>query len=424
MLKTILRKEHKNRWERRVALTPDSVAKLHAAGLRIDIESCDTRVFSNASYLAAGAELVQTPDRHDLVLGIKEPPVTSIQTDQLHLCFSHTIKGQEYNMPLLQKFIDQRATLIDYELMTNEQGVRTIAFGRFAGIAGAIDTLWLYVKKLRLNDRVSCLEGLKQTWEYQTVAAAQQALQELDSQSGEPVHVVILGDGKVGQGTREVCEWLGLQAITAKQLYHGEYDINSSWYCIMAKEEIYARLDKQEFDCADYLREGKATHRSRFTDLIDKVDVVLQTSYWTDFYPRHMEDADFKTYADQLPEVLGDISCDINGSFACTKRITNIDSPAFTYDHHTGELRDGLESGYMGVMAIDNLPCELSSDASNHFSQALQKHLPALMQIHFSDDYNDLALDDELKRAIIVYQGELTPDYKYLQEHLSDELKG
>ncbi|MBT8448445.1 MAG: alanine dehydrogenase, partial [Gammaproteobacteria bacterium] len=181
MLKAILRKEHKNRWERRVALTPDSVAELHSAGLRIDIENCNTRVFSNASYLAAGAELVQTPDRHDLVLGIKEPPITSIQTDQLHLCFSHTIKGQDYNMPLLQKFIDQRATLIDYELMTNEQGMRTIAFGRYAGIAGAIDTLWLYVKKLRLNGRVSCLEGLKQTWEYKTLAEAEQALQRLDT---------------------------------------------------------------------------------------------------------------------------------------------------------------------------------------------------------------------------------------------------
>lgn len=418
MLKTIIRKEHKNRWERRVALTPESVAELTRSGYQIDIESCDTRVFSNASYLSAGSELQQHPNKHDLVLGIKEPPVDSIQADQIHLCFSHTIKGQDYNMPLLQKFIDQRATLIDYELMKDSNGFRTIAFGRFAGIAGAIDTLWSYHNKLNLSGRESCLSGIKQTWAYHTVAQAQKELQSLDTTSGEPVQVVILGDGKVGHGTTEVCEWLGMTKITARQLYHDDYDADSSWYCMLAKQGIYARHDKQPFDCDVYLEEGKATHKSRFVELLGKVGVVLQTSYWTDYYPRHMEEEDFKTYADKLPEVLGDISCDIDGSFACTKRITDIDKPVFTYDHNTGELRDGLEAGFLSVMAIDNLPCELSSDASNHFSGVLQKHVPSLMQINFSDDFKDLSLDSELKDAIIVYQGELTPNFEYLKDHL------
>ena len=419
MLKTIIRKEHKNRWERRVALTPESVATLAKSGYQVDIESCDTRVFSNASYLSAGSELHQTPDEHDLVLGIKEPPLDSIQDEQIHLCFSHTIKGQDYNMPLLQKFIDQRATLIDYELMKNKHGIRTIAFGRYAGIAGAIDTLWLYVKKLKLSGRTSCLDGIKQTWEYHTLEQAREELKALDTSAGEPVQVVILGDGKVGQGTHEVCEWLGLKGISARQLYNDDYDHTQSWFCMLAKHEIYARRDNARFDCNEYLAEGKTTYKSRFTDLLGKTDVVLQTSFWTDFYPRHMEEEDFKTYADKLPELLGDISCDIDGSFACTKRITDIDKPAYSYDHNTGELRDGLEPGFLSVMAIDNLPCELSSDASNHFSQVLQKHLPALMAINFGDNFAELSLDSELKDSIIVYQGELTPDFQYLKDHLA-----
>lgn len=68
--------------------------------------------------------------------------------------FSHTIKGQEYNMPLLSRFLagghkyaDHGAgiaiasqeeeglepRLIDYELLVDESGRRTVAFGWFAG---------------------------------------------------------------------------------------------------------------------------------------------------------------------------------------------------------------------------------------------------------------------------------------------------
>lgn len=55
--------------------------------------------------------------------------------------FSHTAKGQPYNTPLLERFIkDPRADsnkqyrrLIDYELLTDGDGKRTIGFGYHAG---------------------------------------------------------------------------------------------------------------------------------------------------------------------------------------------------------------------------------------------------------------------------------------------------
>jgi alpha-aminoadipic semialdehyde synthase len=48
--------------------------------------------------------------------------------------FSHTVKGQPYNMPLLSRFLGPKdsARLIDYELLT-EDGVRSVGFGWFAG---------------------------------------------------------------------------------------------------------------------------------------------------------------------------------------------------------------------------------------------------------------------------------------------------
>ena len=53
--------------------------------------------------------------------------------------FSHTTKGQPYNMELLSRFLSQDpqrglpSRLIDYELLTAPNGKRTVAFGWFAG---------------------------------------------------------------------------------------------------------------------------------------------------------------------------------------------------------------------------------------------------------------------------------------------------
>lgn len=58
------------------------------------------------------------------------------------MMFSHTAKGQAYNMPLLSSFLaDHDAAeaetlprVIDFELLTSEAGgKRTVGFGWFAG---------------------------------------------------------------------------------------------------------------------------------------------------------------------------------------------------------------------------------------------------------------------------------------------------
>jgi alpha-aminoadipic semialdehyde synthase len=67
------------------------------------------------------------------------------------MMFSHTFKGQEYNMPLLSRFLaggdyfsepkltgeksipQLEARLVDYELLTGTDGKRTVAFGWHAG---------------------------------------------------------------------------------------------------------------------------------------------------------------------------------------------------------------------------------------------------------------------------------------------------
>ena len=61
-------------------------------------------------------------------------------------------------------------------------------------------------------------------------------------------------------------------------------------------------------------------------------------------------------------------------------------------------------------MAVDNLPCELPRESSEHFSTVLRDMVPALGQADFSSDFEGLHLPPHLKKAVITHRGELTPE--------------
>ena len=76
-----------------------------------------------------------------LVIGVKEIPLDKFIADKTFMFFSHTIKAQPHNMPALDLIMEKKIRLIDYEKITDENNQRLIAFGRYAGIAGALDFL-------------------------------------------------------------------------------------------------------------------------------------------------------------------------------------------------------------------------------------------------------------------------------------------
>ena len=89
----------------------------------------------------AGAVIKEDLGGCDVIVGVKEVPKDSIIPGKTYMCFSHTHKGQPYNMPMLRQFLNASCTLLDYELLTDERGARLVAFGRFAGYAGMINCL-------------------------------------------------------------------------------------------------------------------------------------------------------------------------------------------------------------------------------------------------------------------------------------------
>lgn len=416
-LKTTIRKEYKGRWEGRTPLTPTGTKELLDAGLALGVERSDVRIFSDSDYEAVGAPLKDGLDDAQIVLGIKEPPLDIIGKNQVHLCFSHTIKGQDYNMGLLQRFLDQGATLIDYEPMRDDEGVRTIAFGRYAGIAGAVDTFHVAAQKLGKDNRAGILTGLKQTWAYKTLDALKEALGAQQEVADQPIRVLIVGSGNVGRGAAEVCKWLGLKKISPAGVLA---DTPGSWYSVVSSTatDLIDTKDGSDFDRSHFIKHGGDNYYSKFDQFLGKFDILLQTPYWEEIYPRLLPKDLMVERKDDLPAVIGDISCDINGSLECTMRDSSIDEIAYTYVPGEHRIVEGFTNDGPTVMAIDHLPCELSLDASQHFSRLLTGYLPEIAAMDLSQDFENCGLGRLLSDATIVYNGKLTPKYAYLQEFL------
>jgi alanine dehydrogenase len=110
-------------------------------------------------------------------------------------------------------------------------------------------------------------------------------------------------------------------------------------------------------------------------------------------------------------KVVADITCDINGSIPSTKRSSSIDDPVYDYNANDDKVYQPFTNEhYITVMAVDNLPNELPIDASKYFSNKLSTEvLPNYMK-------NDP--EGIIARATITKNGQLTANYKYLQDYV------
>ena len=412
-LKTVVRKEYKSHWERRTPLTPSAIKKLAASGIPICAEKSEYRVYSDQQMENSGAKMVDAAPDAKLVLGIKEPLLREILPGQVHLAFSHTIKGQSYNMDLLQAFMDRGCCLIDYEAMKNPDQSRIIAFGRYAGIAGAADTFWAAGRKLALKGQANPLTALLQTHEYGNVADLKAACSQLGPLQDRKLGVVINGTGNVGQGCEDVCRWLGMARVEPQDVLAGNTP-DVYWYCMLKTADVHLHKQGKPYDSAEFRKYGSQRYDSCFDRYLGKFDILLQSSYWEGMYPKHLSRERMLAHRKQLPMLVGDVSCDIDGSLACTTKASTIAEPEFTYLLDSGESVVGLSWDGVSVMSVDNLPCELSMDASDHFSSILVDMVPQLVNMDLASPLEACGMSKMLQDATIVYNGKLTEKYAYL----------
>ncbi len=424
-----VRREDKNIWERRVPIIPEHVKKLKENfGIETVLQSFKTRAFSDQEFLNAGGIIKEDLSECPIVFAVKEVPIKLLKPNKTYIEFSHTIKGQPYNMPMLQKFIDLKCTLIDYECITDENGRRLVFFGKFAGLAGMIDTFHGMGQRYSALGYETPFLKIKPAYEYDDIDDAKNHLKEVASDFKKvnlpdelcPLVVGFSGYGNVSKGAQEIFDFLPHQEISVEQLESlTEYDKNKIYKVVFKEKDMVEPIDEdKEFELQDYY-DNPENYRSKFEQYLNKLSALVNAIYWDERYPIFVPKEFVKENLNNLKlQVIGDITCDIDGAIEFTSKSTESDNPAYVYNPIKDEIVDGFEGKGIVDIAVDNLPTEIPKDSSKSFSESLFPFIPGIVNADLTKSFEECGYPDEIKRAVIVYKGELTPDYKHLQDYL------
>lgn len=407
-----IRRETKNRWERRVPLTPAAVEELvRGHGISITVQPSERRAFDDAEYRAAGATVGEDLDGCRTILGVKEIPPEGLYPGKPHLTFFHVIKGQAENLPTLRRVLESRVTLLDYERIVDDSGRRLVGFGRFAGCVGLIDGLWALGRRLAAEGVASPFAEVRQALEYRDL---DDALGHLDRvaeairRDGMPpeVHpfvIGITGGGRVASGVREMLDRLPVTPVPPDEL--PQLAARSDLSPRTLYQVVFRRADRVDF----------ARHLPYLTVLVNAI-------FWRSGDPRLVTwDNLTRLWDAGAPRlrVIADLSCDRDGAIEANTEVRTSGDPVYVAELESRSAISGVEGRGPVVLAVDNLPTELPADASNEFAKELLPWIPPLVRAEFSRPYRELALPPELGRAVIAHHGELAPEYGYLEELLA-----
>ena len=382
----------------RVPLTPRQCDKwVRDTGLDLKVQPSSHRCFSDDEYRRAGITLSNDLSDCDVVLGVKEVPVELLLADKTFFFFSHTIKQQSYNRDLLRAILDNNIRLIDYEVLTDGDGQRLVAFGTFAGMVGAHNGLWTWGK--RTGDF-----QMSRMYQQHDYAAAKDEYRKLKLPR---LKIVLTGGGRVAMGAATTLRDMGVREVEPDEWLNGDFD--SAVFTRLDCPNYVTKNDGHEFSLRDFF-EHPHLYQSSFGPFQRVADIMINGIYWDNrapaFFTRHdMTDSSFSI------KVIADITCDIApvSSIPSTLRSTTILDPVFGFDPVSGREVSAF-SGGTDMMTVDNLPNELPRDASASFGQQLIDHvLPELCR------QNSVILE----KGTVAANGDLGVHFQYLADYVA-----
>lgn len=319
-----IRREDASIWERRAPLAPHHVERLTKQGVRILIQPSNRRAYPLQSYVRAGAEAKEDISEAPVILGVKQVPMDLLLQGKTYCFFSHTIKAQEANMPLLDAVLDRNIRLIDYERMVDDRDQRVVAFGKYAGYAGMINILHgIGLRLLALGHHTPFMH-IGPAHNYRNAGSAKQAIRDAGYEialgkmprSIGPLTFVFTGSGNVSQGAQEVFAELPIEYVDPRDLKEvAEKGSTSKIYgTIVTRTDHLARKKSSPPSCA----EGEAAgggggvfssamlnideynqHPERYystfsTDIAPYASVIINGAYWPPNAPRLLTIPDAK----------------------------------------------------------------------------------------------------------------------------------
>lgn len=395
-MKIGLIKETKIPIDNRVALTPQQMAQLQKSypDDQFVVQSSPIRAYTDEEYRQSGIQVCDDIADCDILFGIKEASIPSLIPDKHYFFFGHIAKMQAYNKPLLQAMMAKRITFSDYEYLTDSQHKRVCAFGWWAGIVGVYHTLRCYGLKyhtftLPAPDKKFSLEQL-------TLLLCNIVLPK--------IKILITGTGRVSQGAQYILQKIGAKKMSEQQFLNTPA-VDFLSYCVADAPQLVEHCHGKTFNW-DTFNQTPQLYRSIFMRWAVCTDMLICAHFWAPDAPVYLSEQDLKNPNLSI-KVIGDITCDIQGSIKSTLRATTHDEPYYDYNPITGqEMPPFSLPDNISVMAIDTCPNALAMDTSDYFGQMLMQHVfPPLLNRQHSDI---------LQRGTILQNGQLTPLFRYL----------
>ncbi|MBO4543827.1 MAG: hypothetical protein J5725_11685 [Bacteroidales bacterium] len=397
-MKIGLIKETKIPIDNRVALTPQQMAQLQKSypDDQFVVQSSPIRAYTDEEYRQLGIQVCDDIADCDILFGIKEASIPSLIPDKHYFFFGHIAKMQAYNKPLLQAMMAKRITFSDYEYLTDSQHKRVCAFGWWAGIVGVYHTLRCYGLKyhtftLPAPDKKFSLEQL-------TLLLCNIVLPK--------IKILITGTGRVSQGAQYILQKIGAKKMSEQQFLNTPA-VDFLSYCVADAPQLVEHCHGKTFNW-DTFNQTPQLYRSIFMRWAVCTDMLICAHFWAPDAPVYLSEQDLKNPNLSI-KVIGDITCDIQGSIKSTLRATTHDEPYYDYNPITGqEMPPFSLPDNISVMAVDTCPNALALDTSDYFGQMLMQHVftPLLNRQH----------SDIIQRGTILQNGKLTPPFQYLED--------
>ncbi len=394
--------EYKQPPDKRVAFPPIECHQIKTlyANINIIAETSSDRIFGDELYKKEGITVSNNLSACNILFGIKEVPAEKLIEGKTYLFFSHTIKKQPHNREMLKEIIKKNIRLIDYECLVWPNGSRVLGFGRYAGLVGTYETL----KSLGIKNKTFNIKPAYECADLREMIAILQSIEPIIKKQNHKI--VITGSGRVSSGAEELLKAIGIKNVSPSDFLSSNY--HETVYTLLDSHHLYKRKDGELWNHEHFFHNHNA-YQSIFKPYTKVADILINGVFWDSAMPQHFSKEDTKSNGFSL-KLIGDISCDIEGSVPITLHDTHADNSTMGWDAANQCECEPYGENSIDILAVSNLPSELPADASVGFANDFIKVvLPELLKPE----------SEMIKNATICEAGRLTEKFSYLEDYIS-----
>lgn len=365
--------------------------------IKFTIQPSNDRCFSNDEYKDLGIKLDDNLNNCPYIFGIRDIELNNVLKDKTYFLNSNIQKQASSQKSFLQSQVVHNNSLIEYDLILDQQKKKLAATGKYQGIVGAHNVILAIGQKsksFQLPRIISLdnLEDLAKTYEHVKLPA---------------LKIAILGIGPIQSGVIEVMKALKIKEISPELFVLREFP--DSVYTQLNEFYIAKRQDGESFTM-NHFYENAETFESDFGHFMNTTDVLINCIEGDIKIPSLFDLKSIQSEEFRL-KYIADLSKtrDYESPIPCASTKCTYDNPVAYYDKETLDFCAADGENVLSIICSECHSNEFAKEASEDIgTQLLDNVIPSF----FSE--KRLAIDN----ATIVKDGKLTEKYSYLEAYM------